>query len=58
MHPAECDPVLQQLHHPVQGRGEGEVRGRLHQDLQDCHEAEDVQPHIKDMQEAAGQGVL
>ena len=49
MHPAECDPVLQQLHHPVQGRGEGEVRGRLHQDLQDCHEAEDVQPHIQDM---------
>ena len=46
MHPAECDSVLQQLHHPVQGRGEGEVRGRLHQDLQDCHEAEDVQPHI------------
>ena len=58
MHPAERDAVLQQLHHPVQGRGQGEVRGRLHQDLQDCHETEDVQPYIQDLQKTPGQGMF
>ena len=43
--------VLQRLQHGVHGRGEGQVQRGLPQDLSDCHEREDLQPHCQGLQE-------
>ena len=57
VYPAECYPVLQHLCHSVHRLCQGEVRGGLHQDMQNSHEGKNIQPHHKGVQETSGQGL-
>ena len=54
----ERGAVLQHLRDQVHQLRQGEVRGRVREDLSDCSEAQDLQPHRQDVQETSGQGLL
>ena len=50
--------MLQHLRDQVHQLRQGEVRRRVREDLSDCSEAQDLQPHRQDVQETSGQGLL